>query len=364
MLILNDKSLAFLKINNINEIIKTVYEEDQDLSFKCTYFLQKLRNIVYYDYGNFVFYRKTPDDTFELEDFYQLGWKPEIQKQYLTYDYKEDDVFPIFYTKTPIVIKSTEVFPDSRKVKDYYKRFMEPAGFVFSLECNIIFPEGINCYGVCSLFRDSTRKDFTQEEKSIFELFQPHLSNSLKRYFLNSQHNLPLSEACGFLASGVILIDNNYKIIFKDKDFDNILRRHGEPDDLNIQNAVIQYCRQISQETGREIKKFWYHNLEKYPLYLEIVVLSQKTLNQEHVFVCKLYDIAEMMKGRLTEVCDKYDISPREYEIINMLIKGYKIEEIAQKLYVSNATIKKHLSSIYSKFKIEGQRQLLSVLSI
>ena len=58
---------------------------------------------------------------------------------------------------------------------------------------------------------------------------------------------------------------------------------------------------------------------------------------------------------------EKYSISPRETDVLDYLLKGYPNSEIAQKLYISQSTVKKHINSIFKKFNIKTRWQLLSL---
>jgi DNA-binding CsgD family transcriptional regulator len=52
---------------------------------------------------------------------------------------------------------------------------------------------------------------------------------------------------------------------------------------------------------------------------------------------------------------EKYKFSPREKEIIEFILQGYKNKEIAEKLYISESAIKYHTSYIYSKMNIKNK---------
>ncbi|MFJ8259988.1 response regulator transcription factor [Peribacillus asahii] len=56
-------------------------------------------------------------------------------------------------------------------------------------------------------------------------------------------------------------------------------------------------------------------------------------------------------------------LTMREQEIVNHLQKGEKNKEIAQKLYVSENTIKKHLQNLYRKFNANNRTELLYKLN-
>ena len=56
----------------------------------------------------------------------------------------------------------------------------------------------------------------------------------------------------------------------------------------------------------------------------------------------------------------KYDLSKREYEVIEQLIQGMTNKEIASHLYVSESTIKTHLSNIYTKLEVSNRVQAIN----
>ncbi len=55
-----------------------------------------------------------------------------------------------------------------------------------------------------------------------------------------------------------------------------------------------------------------------------------------------------------------FEMTEREREVLNLVFKGLKNIEIAQKLFVSENTIKKHLQNLYRKFQVTNRTQLLA----
>lgn len=51
-------------------------------------------------------------------------------------------------------------------------------------------------------------------------------------------------------------------------------------------------------------------------------------------------------------------VSPREAEIIGLVMRGFSNKEIEHELFISLETVKKHLSSIYRKLGVKGRLQL------
>ena len=52
-------------------------------------------------------------------------------------------------------------------------------------------------------------------------------------------------------------------------------------------------------------------------------------------------------------------ITKREEEIINLLMDGFSYKEIAKILYISNTTLKSHLTNIFRKKQVNSLQQLL-----
>jgi len=52
-------------------------------------------------------------------------------------------------------------------------------------------------------------------------------------------------------------------------------------------------------------------------------------------------------------------LTPRETEIISLLLRGMTNKEIAARLYISENTLKTHLKNIYPKFGVSHKRELL-----
>jgi DNA-binding NarL/FixJ family response regulator len=56
------------------------------------------------------------------------------------------------------------------------------------------------------------------------------------------------------------------------------------------------------------------------------------------------------------------NVSRREKEVLEQILKGRKNKEIAVELLMSEQTVKAHLSHIFKKFKVSSRTQLVSLL--
>lgn len=61
-------------------------------------------------------------------------------------------------------------------------------------------------------------------------------------------------------------------------------------------------------------------------------------------------------------VSDEDDLSSRQLEILRRLLDGQRVVEIAGELFISQSTVRNHLSAIYQRFDVHSQVELLSLL--
>ena len=52
-------------------------------------------------------------------------------------------------------------------------------------------------------------------------------------------------------------------------------------------------------------------------------------------------------------------LSPSEERVVKMVIEGYSNQEIGQKLFVTEKTVKFHLTNIYAKLEVQSRAQLI-----
>jgi len=55
----------------------------------------------------------------------------------------------------------------------------------------------------------------------------------------------------------------------------------------------------------------------------------------------------------------KLDLSSREYEVLQLLAKGYSNSDIAEKLFLSLSTVKTHVSNLFTKMDVKSRTQAI-----
>jgi DNA-binding NarL/FixJ family response regulator len=56
-------------------------------------------------------------------------------------------------------------------------------------------------------------------------------------------------------------------------------------------------------------------------------------------------------------------LSPRQHEVLSHLLRGERVPTIAAALYLSQSTVRNHLTVIFNRFGVHSQPELLDLLS-
>jgi DNA-binding NarL/FixJ family response regulator len=59
----------------------------------------------------------------------------------------------------------------------------------------------------------------------------------------------------------------------------------------------------------------------------------------------------------------RYRLSPREAEVAELVLRGYRNPDIAASLGIASSTIKRHLTRIFDKIGVDSRTQLISRLA-
>lgn len=77
----------------------------------------------------------------------------------------------------------------------------------------------------------------------------------------------------------------------------------------------------------------------------------------------KFDDSIQNEKYSISEIFqNKYSVSPREMEVMEMLLKGYKYNKIADELQIALSTVRTHVKNIYRKTEVNSRYELYHLL--
>jgi DNA-binding CsgD family transcriptional regulator len=80
----------------------------------------------------------------------------------------------------------------------------------------------------------------------------------------------------------------------------------------------------------------------------------EKVIVEKEVFVPQPEDFT-VNKAEL----EKLNLTPREYEVLQLITKGYSNADIADRLFLSISTVKTHVSNIFVKMDVKSRTQTI-----
>lgn len=71
--------------------------------------------------------------------------------------------------------------------------------------------------------------------------------------------------------------------------------------------------------------------------------------------------VIQMVTGNRKAAHQQFNLSQREVEILQGLVKGHSYKTLAQELHISSETVRSHLKNIYSKLHVHSKTEAVAV---
>jgi len=350
------KEISHDEFKYLNVIVAQLYSDvlaGDDGEKALEHFLDSLKSLVPFDKGE-IYFCNFNQGKIAYDDFIFCGWKNEELAQYHQDDvYSMDEVLPIVSNPNPIIFRSSDIFIQSEREKTkYYQDIVKPLGMTFSIEGNIFFEEGE--LSAISIHRSEGESDFDEKSLDVIRLIRPHLINVSKIY----------ASQKGKRFTGSRRLSNEYKNNYVnyctfDNDLQVAVSSLGElklktglsEDEITdaIRQAIVEVKDGLSEDYTRSIRI----NGNEYKLMIKKNKIGYDVL---------IYDFTSVIANIIKEIKEKYQLSDREYDVLVCITDGLDTSEIAEKLFVSTATAKKHLNNLYRKLDIKGRHQVFNVI--
>lgn len=130
------------------------------------------------------------------------------------------------------------------------------------------------------------------------------------------------------------------------------LKAETESDFLVISNS--QNRESMQRLLGMGIKGIVTKNCSE-----EEIVNALKSVKKGNRFFCNtILDLVVSAQSE-EENCEPANLSPREYEVLKLITKGFKTNQIADELHVSVHTINSHRKNILKKLNLSSPTELI-----
>lgn len=348
------------EIYEYNQLVVNLYGE-QDYETALNGFLYDIQKLVPFEKGDIYTY-KQDDGHISVVSYISVGYG-EINWQ----EYCEiDDVLPLISVPQPIMFRSSDIFLQTeRKKTDYYQKMLEPAGMNFSIEGNL-YVESIGYIVGIGIHRSRECGDFSQTELEIMKLIRPHLSKVAQKFCEEKKAAINIFDTTAALAGsdevGIWIWNWQAELVGETVGESDFIHEHKD----ELKNILKTLCLRLkhnldlgtssSMNTGQMKSKVM---ISEKSYYVDISY-REYPAHDEKVFVAILYDYTGIINNIMSDMKENFNLSPREYEVFQCLVRGMCNQEIQDELFISLPTVKKHLSNIYQKLGVNGRHQLIN----
>lgn len=182
-----------------------------------------------------------------------------------------------------------------------------------------------------------------------------------------------LRAALDTTTSAVLLFDRRGDIVYANPPADLLLSRQTE-DDLEVESSG-QRSQPMFMRVWSIVERVLDGRLTELPITTPLVLSDGSVLGCEifrvggeagvhGVAVLALLQPLPALPSLFLEAfCTRHSLTPREQEVIGLLLEGLGTSQMADRLSISEHTIRDHLKRLYRKTGTRSRSELLSVLS-
>src|SRR5215212_1358289 len=247
-----------------------------------------------------------------------------------------------------------------------YLEYLRPLGLAY--EMRGAFTSGGYLWGSMDLIRESGSPDFETRQANLLRRVAPHLGNGLKMAALRMQ--TPIEEG-GTDVPGVLTLDHQDRVVQHTPAAERWLR---DLEDLGpgwrewnglpgaLRTVVLSLRRALSPERARDEQSVpSLRARARSGRWLTLYgSLSEATPERraETVIIIEPTKPEELLPFRMIA----YGLSPREEELVKLVVRGLSTTRISQTLFISEYTVQNHLRSAFEKVGVRSRGELVKRL--
>jgi DNA-binding CsgD family transcriptional regulator len=248
-----------------------------------------------------------------------------------------------------------------------YRELQGPIGLGYKLRG--AFSTSTELWGALCLSREKGRPDFAAREVGLVRRIAPHLGVGLRAATL--QQELHEDQDSADDAAGVLVLDGWGTVVQHNAAAERRLEelgdlggrwREGEGLPDPIWTVLGALKRSLKPETDRELNSRPYLRVRgRSGRWLTLQASRTEptdTRPAESMVIIAPAGQKEVL--RLTAI--GYGLSPREQEVVDLVVRGASTKQISRALYISEYTVKDHLKNIFGKVGARGRKVLIKQL--
>jgi DNA-binding CsgD family transcriptional regulator len=281
--------------------------------------------------------------------------------RFLDNEFGSDDVnkFASLAVSATHVASLDDATRSDRSASPRYRDIMGPLGLGDEMRVALI--AGAECWGYLCLHREDDWLGFSPSEAAVMARLGPHIAHALRQAIL--LHGSPATNDT--LAPGVVLLADDLSVVAITPEAEHLLSLVDDARASNLPLPVAVYtvaAALAATERGTAAS-------ETLPS-ARVRTMLGRWLN---VHASRLHGrpgeqriavVVEPSEPRATVplLLAAHGLSPREAEVVRLVLRGASTQAIADALHISRHTIQDHLKAVFDKVGVHSRRDLVGQL--
>lgn len=307
------------------------------------------------------------DDSQRLKDVVSINVDHGLLSEYEKYYYKKD----IFYTRMPEYINKKDVLSitDIMSYKEfekteYYNDFLKKGKLYHQVSLYLKSKDRL--IGAIGILRPKENGDFSHREIIMLNNINRFVSQSLDaflNYSITKQKKELLEECTNEMPAGLITLDSSLNVMFANEPAREMCSEIiGSSPTVSVRNLVdmIDSQHYIKSLTPGSCIYFIAQQYKIKVMTIEVHGTYNAVETSYMIYIAKedRKNLNSYLKAR-----NEFHLTNRELEVVDLILKGLSNKEIADKLFISNYTVKNHIENIFKKMDVTNRTSIISKLS-
>jgi DNA-binding CsgD family transcriptional regulator len=252
---------------------------------------------------------------------------------------------------------------------EYYNDFLKPQKIFFEVMGYLQFEDSI--LGIIGMYRSRKSKAFCRNDLQRLKSLCSFITLGLNNIKIRNQFNLQTSilETLGHLSSGaVIIMDDEFNPIYLNHTAKEICKEtgtnlsSGKNHRHPVPHVFLKDCNLLKERAEKRQGLEYLQPIRRVLRYKsdDFIVKSQLYEGAfpsafETFFLIRIDPVNNGFELDQRKIQGLFNLTGRESEIVNYIARGEKNIDIAEKLHISELTVKTHIQNIFEKMNANSR---------
>jgi DNA-binding CsgD family transcriptional regulator len=237
----------------------------------------------------------------------------------------------------------------------------------FASGITLLFADARANFGILTLLRTAELGPFTSTEISMLTFALDAVSDRLAALRLQPSPREIAAQEARHHALGLSSEDPEAAFYVLDSDLQIVLAWSSEDQRrialTGLHTRIAERLPIVLEETVRELTAAWASESVKQPGVARpvsfLVVRTQPISGPTGLFIGVRIDRFHPPNS-LTGAASRFHISPREVQVLALLLDGNHLDQIAEKLHITSSTVQDHIKNMLDKTESRNRSELIA----